>query len=157
MKKTTLFLQIIICCIAFLSCKKEVEVNPIEKIFGNYELKGGFEYRFTDTPQYFYEFSHPPTKISANKGGTPTEIQLVMPYWGTGLVLAEQTIPNVFELKNANTTLRLPKDASNFETFSVQLTGKVGFVDNTVSVNIIGKDESKKLIITYNYQGVKII
>lgn len=155
MRKSILFLQIIICCIALFSCKKEVEVNPIEKIFGNYELKGGFEYRFTDNPLTWYEITPAITKFSTNKGGTPTEIQLTLYYWGAGLVLAEQTTPNVFELKNSNVIVKLFKDGI-IETFSLQLTGKVSFIDNTVFVNIIGKDESKKLIVTYTFNGVKI-
>ncbi len=71
-------------------------------------------------------------------------------------MLAEQTMPNVFELKNSNVIVKLFKDGI-IETYSLQLTGKVSFVDNTVTVNIIGKDEQKKLVVTYNYTGVKIL
>lgn len=156
MKKFRIRLFLVICLAGLLGCKKEVEVNPIDKITGNYELKGGFEYRFTDEPLTWYEVTPATTKFSANKGGTPTEIQLALFYWGAGLVLAEQTTPNVFELKTSNVIVKLFKDGI-IETYSLQLTGKVSFVDNTVFVNIIGKDESKKLIVTYTYNGIKIL
>jgi hypothetical protein len=155
MKNFRIHLLFVICLIGLLSCKKEVEVSVIEKIKGNYELKGGFEYRFTDEPLTWYEVTPATTKFSANKGGTPTEIQLALFYWGAGLVLAEQTTPNVFELKPSNVIVKLFKEGI-VETYSLQLTGNVSFVDNTVFVKIIGKDESKKLIVTYDYTGMKI-